>query len=834
MKVPLSWLQDLVELNDDVNELAESLSMAGFELEDIEDLSTQAKGVVVGYVKEKKPHPNANKLSICNIDIGNDSSLQIVCGAPNVRAGIHVPVACVGAVLSSCDLTIKPTKLRGISSEGMICSLSELGIEDKSDGIAVLDEITCETFQLGEPIDNLLGLDDIVMELAITANRPDGMSMVGISQEVSAISGGKLKLPEIKVHDKKDCFVLDTSETYEQPEQEIFCISHLNQIKCKTNLPKLMKDRLKLSGIKSINPIVDITNYVMLEQGQPLHAYDADKLEKLLGRQAIYKDFGVRYGKNGEKLNLINGKTIDLNPDIQIVTCSNIPIALAGVIGGMETSVSSTTKNIWLESAIFLPSSVRKTSRAVGIRTDSSSRFEKGLYLQGTLNSSKRASDLIVELLNGNEHSTWVAGKIDLEVSNITLRKNYIDQVLGPLFKDSNKANILEELKVKSSNPTINTIEEYLEDKLIEKKLTSIGCDIELIDIGWIVTPPPWRCKDLTREIDLVEEIARLIGYDKFQSNLPDPISPGGLTNKQLAERELSKLLVASGLQEVTTSSLVGPSDDGLRIGVTNPLLAETSHLRNEIWQEHLNICQRNLKAGRDSCWLFEMGKIYLGNKEEISECSQLAGVICGNKNLNKWMKDDNYNSNSYFYARGLLKRVFLSMKLDIKDSRLTNDLLFHPGKAANLHLEGKVIGSFGEIHPLISDKFDVPRNTYIFNLDLTSLLMASTRTSNWIPTYKEYSTYPSMERDIAILVDKEILSADISSLIKKTDNKLLENVILIDRYVGTNIPDSKCSLTFRITYRSMEGTLTEDKIQTIHSKIINEITSKFKAEIRC
>jgi len=823
MKVSVSWLKDLVVINNDIDELAERLSMTGFEVESLEDLSDQAKNVVIGFVDEIKPHPNAEKLKVCYVDVGLPKKLSIVCGAPNVKAGYHVLVAKVGAYLSSKSLNIKLSKLRGVESEGMICSLQELGIESCNEGIEILEENKSNIPPIGTNAIDYLGLNDTIIELAITANRPDGMSMVGIAREISTITNSKLKLPKLNFNDDFKRFEPKISDKETLGSDSIYSLTYIESIDNKGKINQNISNKLSPLKQNLINPVVDITNYLMLEQGQPLHAFDADLLDKIIGRKVIPNDFGIRNGEEGEVFVALDKKEYKLNANINLITCDNIPIAIAGVIGGNNSSVSDTTRRIWLEAAVFPPTLIRTNSREIGLRTESSSRYEKGISPYMTLAISKRASELISLELGGVIKSTHVNNKFKKTSINVYLRKDKINSILGKFkCKDSNKLD--------SGSNTLR----YLNQVEIETILTKLGCILISNSEGWNVEIPPYRSSDLIREIDLIEEIARLIGYDNFDSKIPDPLEPGVLTPSKLAERRLRNSFINNGFQEVVTSSLVGPENtDENAVLIKNPLLSETSRLRTNVWDEHLKILQRNVSFGAEGCWIFEIAKTYKKEKESFVETNLLAGALTGNKRLSKWGADSKHISLDYFEARGKLKQSLELLGIETIDKQLTDKNFMHPGRTSELFVEGKSIGFFGQVHPSISEKFDLIKETYLFNFEYDSLIKAATRKTNWTRIYKTYPTVPYMERDIALIHAKKYSSLEIMNLIKKSGRPLLEKVELIDRYEGSSIPEDSISQAFRIRYRDIKKTLVEEDINPIHEKIRKALKDKIKAELR-
>ena len=823
MKVSVSWLKDLVEYNNAIDELSEKLSMTGFEVESLEDLSEQAKNVVIGFVEEITPHPNAEKLKVCSVDVGLPKKLSIVCGAPNVKAGFHVLVAKVGAYLSSKSLKIKLSNLRGVESEGMICSLEELGIESSNEGIEILEENEANIPPIGTNAVDYLCLNDTIIELAITANRPDGMSMVGIAREISTITNSKLTLPTLNYNEDFNIF---EPKICDKETIGVDCIYSITYIDSIDNTGKTKKTIFnKLSSLKQncINPVVDITNYLMLEQGQPLHAFDADLLDNIIGRKVIPNDFGIRNGKEGELFVALDKKEYKINPTIKLITCDDIPIAIAGVIGGNNSSVSDKTTRIWLEAAVFTPTSIRNSSREIGLRTDASSRYEKGISSNMTTAVSKRASELISVQLGGDNISSYVNTDFKKKSISVNLRMDKINSVLGKL--SSSDSNIVNNNSTKLR---------YLNEDEIETLLSKLGLILTSNDSGWNVQVPPYRSSDLTREIDLIEEIARLIGYDNFDSNMPDPLEPGVLSPTKLVERRLRNSFIHNGFQEVVTSSLVGPENtDDNAVLIKNPLLSETSRLRTNVWDEHLKILQRNVSFGAEGCWIFEIAKTYKKDKECFVETNLLSGALTGSKRLSKWGGASKQLSLDYFEARGKLKQSLDVLGVETIDKQLTDKDFMHPGRTSELFVEGKSIGFFGQIHPSQSEKFDLIKETYLFNLDFDSLIKAATRKTNWTRIYKDYPTVPYMERDIALIHSKKYSSLEIMGLIKKTGRPLLEKVELIDRYEGSSMPEDAISQAFRIRYRDAKKTLVEEDINPIHEKIRNALKEKIKAELR-
>ncbi len=813
MKVSQNWLKNLVEITSSPEDLSEKLSIGGFEVESLEDCSKNVNGVVLGKVLSVLKHEGSDKLSICQVDIGNSKNLQIICGASNIKPNIHVYVATVGAKLNAVDLAIKRSEIRGVMSEGMICSMQELGLEDSSEGIEIIDEDLALKHELGTPGSDLLELNDFIYDLAITANRPDGMSVIGIAREISALLESTLNFPEL--NHKYDIHLLKGIKLCPEAIESncIYTISCIDGVNGEKLSPNWLKDRIEKSGIKSINLLVDLTNYILLEQGQPLHAFDKDKLSNLIGKEVSPEDFSVRKGKYNESLICLDGKEYDLNDNITVITCCDKPVAIAGVIGGLETSVSNTTSSIYLEGAVFNPVTIRKSSKAVGIRTESSSRYEKGISSKNTISAVTRAINLLEEYFSINSPIINTSNLISNEDIFIKLRRNRIHKILGPLI-------INDQFEKRN-----------LSDNEIVDKLTLIGCTLKNKEYGWDVAVIPNRSHDLTREIDLIEEIARLIGYDRFDLKLPNPIKPGKLSSEQLALRKVKNGFIENGFNEVLSYSLVSDDDEKL-IKISNPLLLETSCLRDNIWKEHLEIVNRNIKAGQASCYIFEIGNVFKKETEFIQE-EVLNGAIYGNKKFGKWIDSGKDNDLNYYQARGKLKEALSSLNIKIDDKPTDSIDFLHPGRTAKLFIEGKDAGYFGEIHPKLMLEKKSLKKVYLFNINVSNLLGASTRKNKWIPIYKQYPIVPKMERDINFVFNKKFLISEITSQIRKTGKNLLEDVKLLDVFEDTKFGDDHISYTFRLSYRDKDKTLLDSDITSIHSNIISNVEKCFNTKLR-
>ena len=820
MKVSQNWLKELVDINTTPDVLSDKLSIGGFEVESLKDTSLQVKGVLLGKVISVEKHPDSNKLSVCNVDIGNKNILQIVCGAKNIKSNIYVYVATVGSYLSAIGLSIKKTEIRGIASEGMICSLEELGLDSNSEGIEIINPLQVKDYPLGTKASTILELNDYIYDLAITANRPDGMSVIGIAREISALLQADLTLPPEADITKVNNFKPEKLCENTINSDCIYTISYIDNVDGKKTSPKWIKERLEKSEIKSKNLIVDITNYILLEQGQPLHAFDYEKLTQLIGREVKPEDFGVRKAKKGENLKALDGIKYELNENIILIVCSDKPIAIAGVIGGIETAVTEDTRSIFLEGAVFNPSIIRRSSREIGLRTESSSRYEKGISYKNTLNSISRAFYLLNQNFQDSKHTIYSTKKLTYEQNLIKLRRERIYRILGPIIHHYN-----------DEDGNRQTIKRNLNDNEIADKLELIGCKLQNKEYGWKVEVISNRSSDLVREIDLIEEVARLIGYDHFDQNLPAPIKPGKLSNYQLAKRKLQNSFIISGFNEVLTYSLVSDEEED-RIKISNPLLQETSCLRNNIWQEHIKICNQNIKAGRESCWIFETGNIFT-NDVKYSQHEILSGAILGNNYDEKWESSGKTSELNYYQARGKLRQVFSHLNISIADKPSDKYKYLHPGRTSILIIEGKEAGYFGQINPKYIAEKKVIRNLFLFSIDMDKILKAAIRTNKWIPICKDYPLVPKIERDINFIFNKKHQVREIMQSIKKFGKNILEEVKLIDIYNDHNLEDNLVSYTFRLSYRDKEKTLEENDVVEVNKNIIKNIENKYSAKIK-
>ena len=745
MYIALNWLKELVDCQLEPEELAKTLTLAGFEVESIEDRRTWADGVVVGRVLTRIQHPNADKLSVCTVDIGGEEPLQIVCGAGNVRAGIHVAVATVGTYLPKIDLKIKPAQLRGERSVGMICSLSEVGLTKDADGIHIFGEAADpHTPAIGTDVRSLLGLDDVVFDLSSTANRADALSMVGIAREVAALTGGALKLPTV-----------DRSVVAKQPQLSVkvsevqACSIYVGTLIQGVQInpsPEWLQRRLQAAGIRPINNVVDVTNYVLLEWGQPLHAFDADKLQVVGGSPTV--QMGVRYAeKQGESLKTLDGQERQLHGQNLLITANNTPVALAGVMGGENTEVSEGTQNIVLEAAIFDPVAVRKSARSQGgIRSEASTRYERGVNLAELETAADRAIELIIHIAGGKvicQDSSDHRPDLTLQPRTIQLRLERLNHILGPIDDDGEPGEI------------------STED--VERTLTALGCTLTVVagdaeETVWDAIVPPYRYRDLEREIDLIEEVARLYGYDRFMDTLPSDSAAGFLSLDEELLRRVRAAVRAVGLNEVVQYSYaIEKLNDGSQVEIVNPMFAEYATLRSELISGLIQSFQTNLAQGNGPLQGFEISKVFGRDDSGLTETEVLAGILGGDPGTGRWTTGGKPQPLTWYEAKGMLESVCHSLKLPVEYQADRSDPLLHPGRTASLWLQGQKLGYFGQLHPQLRQEKDLPAAVYVFQLKLDPILNYLATEEQLVPVFKNYSSYPPSDRDIAFFAPVDL-----------------------------------------------------------------------------
>ena len=802
MRVSLRWLQELVPCPWPVALLAERLSIAGLEVEDILELGRPLAGVVVGKVLNCAPHPDADKLSVCRVDVGGPQPLQIVCGAPNVRAHIHVPVAPVGCHLPAVDLTIKRARLRGVDSEGMICSLAELGQEGDNTGICILeDQPPVGALIPGGAVAPLLGLDDVVLDVAVTANRPDGLSMVGIAREVAALCGETVSPPTAP---PRTATAMDLNRFAQGCR--LFSLSTVENTTIGPS-PLWLQRRLERAGLRSINTAVDITNLVMLETGQPMHAFDGERVTG--GAAAVH----VRFAQPGESLHTLDDQQLPLETGHLLVADAAGPVALAGVMGGAPTQITPQTRQILLEVAVFDPTAVRRSARLAGLRSESSSRFGRGVAPQATLAAADRAVALLEQLCGGTCVERQVACHPGvLEERQVPLRRQAIHRLLGAMADGTS-----------------------VQDAMVEHCLHALGCDLAPTKEGWSVTVPHSRCQDLCREVDLIEEVARLVGYDRFSAALPTPLVPGGRSRQQNLLHQLRQRLIATGLQELCHMSL--DQGSGAAMALANPLVSDHSCLRTVLYVGLLRAAQSNAQQGNGGLWGFEVGKVFstVGPQREQQ---RLGAVLCGQQQHSLWRDGGKAVPLDFHQALGEMERVLVSLGIQLQRQPMAApgegvEPLLHPGRSVGLSLQGGTfVGWFGQVHPRVTQAWDLPEDAFLFEADLMPLLAAAEQHHGPAPRFQPFSLMPAAERDLAVVVSQAIGSGALMAAIQTTGQPLLEAVHYLSRFDGGDLTPGTCSHAFRLVFRG-EQTLTDAQVEAALTTVMSALEKRFKAQRR-
>ncbi|WP_338441969.1 phenylalanine--tRNA ligase subunit beta [Synechococcus elongatus IITB4] len=810
MRISLNWLRELVQVDLEPEVLAEKLTLAGFEVEEIEDRRTWAAGVVVGRVLQREQHPNADRLSVCQVEIGQEEPVTIVCGASNVRADIWVAVATLGSYLPCIDLKLKPTKLRGVRSEGMICSLSELGLTKESEGIHIFPEDA--DLKAGQPVGPLLGLDDVVLDLTSTANRADALSLIGIAREVRALTSAALTLPKVELQTYSESPSLaialqsEACSHYSGTIIEGVTIAHS---------PEWLQKRLQLAGIRTINNVVDITNYILLEYGQPLHAFDRQKLQAIAGSTDLA--IGVRSAQAGETLKTLDDQERTLSEAALVITAGDRPVALAGVMGGADSEVSDQTTDLLLEAAWFEPIAVRRSARSQGLRTEASARYERGVNVTELPIAAQRAIDLLLEIAGGRVVSQTVATsqrQAELEPS-ITLRLQRINELLGPIQAED------DELKDLGADD-------------IERLLTAIGCHLTLVDDAvWQVRVPPYRRRDLEREIDLIEEVARLYGYDNFGETLPNlGDTEGALSVDENLRRQIRAVCRGAGLTELQHYSLVKPGSDR-QVHLANPLLAEYAALRLDLLSGLIDAFQYNWEQGNGPLWGFEIGRVFWREEDGFFEADRIGGILGGDPSRGRWQRGGKEQAIDWYAAKGILEEIFGRFGLTIEFQPDRQDDRFHPGRTASLWLQGDRLGRFGQLHPSLCEERGLPAEIYAFELELDVWLDHLDQPDRQVPRFQPYSSFPASDRDLAFFVDQSVTVAELERIIRRQGGALLSEVELFDQYRGEHVPENQRSLAFRLTYRAGDRTLTEAEVEPVHDQVRQSLVERFRVTLR-
>lgn len=800
MKVSLKWLRELVDINQSAEELGETLTRGGIEVGGIEDLNKGLDSVLIGEISRMERHPNAEKLWVCEVNLGSQT-VSIVTGAQNLLLRDKIPVALPGTTLPN-GLEIQVSKLRGVESAGMLCSAEELLLDSKvgdarsEGGILILAPDT----PLGESIANVLGQGDSVLDLELYPNRPDCLAMVNVAREVSSLTGGAIHLPSWAETEKGPDYPEDPSAQIiiEEPELcQRYAGLLVDEVKIEPS-PEWLQVRLKAAGVRPISNIVDITNYCMLEMGHPLHAFDRDVISG-----AVH----VRRARAGENLVTLDNVERVLDPEMLLIADDEKPLGLAGVMGGLNSEITASTKRLLVEAAHFSGVSIRRTSRRLGLRSEASNRFEKGVNVHGVAATLGRVAELLLELGAGRP-----IGFVDeigelSEPSIVSLSLEHTNSLLGTALVKEEVSHILNRLQFPYQE----------KDGVYEVEIPSYRSDLQI-------------------EVDLIEEVARLTGYDRIPTTLPQGSqTQGRRTPEQEFRRKLRHLLVRLGLNEVLTYSFTRPEADrqfghvDRSIPLMNPLREELSVMRTSLVPGILEVAARNISRRNLDLRLFEIGNIYwsmeLPLKTLPEEELRLAGVIMGKSSRHWFTPVAEY---SFYTVKGLVEEIAQEFGIEL-EYRLPNDQqLTHPGRSAEIYLLGKRIGFMGEIHPGLGKEWGLER-ALIFELELSPLMEACDLGIRAVSIPK----FPAMHRDLALVVPMEVPARAVMSRIQELGGELLEQVDIFDVYRGKPIPEDRKSLAFTLKYQSLDRTLKDEEVNALNSQVLEEIEREFGAAWR-
>lgn len=789
MKVSLNWLREIIDLREDAEALSTLLTMAGVEVEGVHESGADIDKVVVGRILSSDQHPNADRLSVCRVDAGTGEPLQIVCGAKNYKVGDKVPVALAGAVLPG-DFKIKVGKLRGVESQGMMCSADELGLAKNADGLLILDAST----EVGTAL-SVLFPSDTVLDLEVTPNRPDLLSHEGMAREISALTGRPWRMASAFAPETAS----SESISVQAAECPLYTVRQFTSISVKPS-PEKMRRRLEAIGLRPINNVVDITNWVLMETGQPLHAFDSDKLQGALR---------VRFAKEGETLVALDGKTYALTVRDLVIADDSGPVAIAGVMGGLATAVSETTVNVSLESALFSKEAIRRTSRSLGLSSDSSYRFERGVDIAGVVKASQRASALLRELAGGVAGDLRVgSGEASLDlgalltgltpVRHVRLRAERITSLLGAPVADAKVEHILSALGLSRS-----------ED-------------------GWDV---PSRRADLTREVDLIEEVARIVGIAHFPSN-----TRARFANSSEADRRYDRLMrlrraaLGQGLHEARSLTLVSEiMAEGSFVQmpvrrVKNPLNEDQVVLRPAIVPGLLEAAARNARAGVKSIRLFEVGRVF--SAQGVEERTHLGVVLSGPSTVPVWRNSSTVEADLYD-LKGVLSAV-LGGEVDFE----TQAPEWKLGLCVRVTLEGKVVGVAGQLRPSEARAMDLHGAVFGAEVSLESVLGEVHRD----PVYKELPRFPAVTRDMALVAPSGLEHRKIVEVLRAESEPLLKEIALFDVFTdptGERVALGAKSLGYSLTYRAADRTLTTDEVNAAHGRLKQRVTAELGVQAR-
>jgi phenylalanyl-tRNA synthetase beta chain len=792
MRIALSWLRDWVDIGEDVPGLAHALTMAGLEIEGVHRAGPELKGIVVGEVLSVEKHPDAEKLNVCRVSDGKEE-FQIVCGAANVRAGMKAPLAKIGAVLPN-GTEIKKAKLRGTESFGMLCSARELGLAEESSGLYDLPA----RLRTGDSLVSALSLDDTIFEVNLTPNRGDCMSVLGVAREVAAISNQKLKQSGVsEIHPtRSDSFPIRLEAHAGCPK---FVGRVIKGVKGDVQSPFWMQERLRRAGLRPINAIVDVTNYVMLELGQPMHAYD---LATLHG--AVI----VRFARERETLTLLDGRTIELTPDVLVIADESKILGMAGVMGGEDSGISSATADVFLEVAYFDPDTIAGRGRRYGLITDASQRFERGVDPALQERAIERATQLLLECAGGAAGPIQVVRIEDTQarLAQIRLRHERVQQVLGIQLPAPQIADYLRRLGIKLQS-----------SDLPQKSAT------------WTAVSPSWRF-DLRIEEDLIEELARLYGYDNIptvDADVPQAIE--GFTEAQIRNERAADLLVDRGYQEAITYTFTDATTQEALCGekglaLSNPISAELASMRVSLWPGLIQALRENQRRQQPRVRLFEIGRRYA--HDSGAETEVVAGLAAGRAIAEQW--DVATGAVDFFDVKADIEAL-LSLTGAANEFRFVREShpTLHPGQSARIYRGELAVGWLGALHPQHVRRLDLTYPAILFELETAGALKAH------VPVYAEISKYPAIRRDIAVIVDEAVEAQALRAVVQESAGALLRDVLVLSVYRGQQIEKGKKSIALGMNLQDTSRTLTDTDADAIMAQVIERLSRQLNATIR-
>ncbi len=819
MKVPYSWLAEWVEVPWNARELGSRLTMAGFELDALEPAAPAFTQVVVAEILTAERHPQADKLQVCRVSIGKGEPFQIVCGASNARAGLKSALAMVGATLPG-GLQIEAAKLRGVESVGMLCSAKELGLAESSSGIL---ELPADA-PVGRNLREYLELDDAVLELNITANRGDAMSIIGVAREVAALTGKKLteaRAPaSIEAGAISDRFPVYLDAPAACPTF-VGCV--IRGINNRATTPLRIRERLRRAGVRSISPVVDVTNYVMLELGQPMHAYDLAKL---------HGEIRVRLAHPGEKITLLDGRTIDASPDVLLITDREGPVGLAGIMGGNRTAVSPETTDVFFEVAYFPPEAIAGRSRRWGMLTDASQRYERGVDPTQQRRAIERAIALLTSITGGAPGPVSVTQSRQHQPKRapVPLRRSQLERLLGVSIPDDRVTRTLEALQMQ----VVSTSQ------------------------GWEATPPAYRF-DITIEADLIEEVARIVGLDAIPERdalVPQRFRPA--PEEVPLEHTLLEALAMRGYEEAITYAFVDPAlqsrlfPERESLALSNPIASDMSVMRVSLWPGLLRAALENQRRQQDRIRLFEHGARFVVSDGTTLEVDTLAGIACGPRLPEQWGVPRDIRGPADFYdVKGDLEALFAgtgaAKSFAFEPVSLS---CLHPGRAARVLRDGRHVGFIGELHPSLVRELDFTYSPVLFELDLGATVSASP--GPWAsaqqngaqtdiagvlavekPQHEEISRFPQVRRDIAVVVDESVALSALAERVVFTASPLLQSLRVFDVYRGAGVESGRKSIALGLIFQDISRTLTEDDVARVMAAIVTDLHESLNAKIR-